>query len=88
MAMPASVDASAIWVLVMFLMWWVMMVAMMVPSATPMLLLFAAVKRCSPSHDDPRRLATLGHEAIERFWKGSADKFLSQSRYNVRHNII
>ena len=45
MAMPASVDASAIWVLVMFLMWWVMMVAMMVPSATPTLLLFSAVKR-------------------------------------------
>jgi predicted metal-binding membrane protein len=29
----------------MFAMWWVMMVAMMLPSATPMLLLFARVNR-------------------------------------------
>ncbi len=28
-----------------FLMWWVMMVAMMLPSASPMILLYAAVKR-------------------------------------------
>lgn len=30
---------------VMFLMWWVMMIAMMLPSATPMVLLFAMVNR-------------------------------------------
>ena len=34
-----------------FLMWWVMMVAMMTPSASPMILLYAAVKRKS----EPRR---------------------------------
>ena len=31
--------------LLMFAMWWVMMIAMMVPSAAPMILLFAAIKR-------------------------------------------
>lgn len=31
--------------LIMFAMWWVMMIAMMVPSATPMVLLFTAIKR-------------------------------------------
>src|ERR671935_1910781 len=31
--------------LLMFAMWWVMMIAMMVPSATPMVLLFTAIKR-------------------------------------------
>ena len=36
---------SAGYALVMFSMWWVMMVAMMLPSATPMLLLFARVNR-------------------------------------------
>ena len=30
---------------VMFLMWWIMMIAMMVPSAAPMILLFATVNR-------------------------------------------
>ena len=29
----------------MFLMWWIMMLAMMLPSASPMILLFAAVNR-------------------------------------------
>jgi predicted metal-binding membrane protein len=31
--------------LVMFLMWWIMMIAMMLPSAAPMILLFATVNR-------------------------------------------
>ena len=31
--------------LLMFAMWWVMMIAMMVPSAAPTILLFAAIKR-------------------------------------------
>jgi predicted metal-binding membrane protein len=36
---------SASYAAVVFGMWWVMMVAMMVPSATPMVLLFTAIKR-------------------------------------------
>ncbi|MCT2399125.1 DUF2182 domain-containing protein [Novosphingobium mangrovi (ex Huang et al. 2023)] len=46
MAMPASADVPGAWwpasrFLLTFSMWWVMMVAMMLPSATPMVLLYA-----------------------------------------------
>ena len=37
----------------MFLMWWVMMVGMMVPSAAPMILLFARVRRKQLADDNP-----------------------------------
>ncbi len=37
----------------MFTMWWVMMVAMMLPSATPMLLLFARINRKERAGDRP-----------------------------------
>ncbi len=40
---------SAVWTpgyaVLMFVMWWIMMVAMMLPSAAPMILLFAAINR-------------------------------------------
>src|SRR5215472_4511968 len=36
-----------------FVMWWVMMVAMMLPGATPMLLLFARVNRTQKVRDRP-----------------------------------
>jgi predicted metal-binding membrane protein len=36
---------STFYAVLMFTMWWVMMIAMMVPSAAPMVLLFAAIKR-------------------------------------------
>lgn len=39
--------------LVMFLMWWVMMIAMMLPSATPTILLAAALNRRSQSETPP-----------------------------------
>ena len=39
--MPWSTSDAAL----MFAMWWVMMIAMMVPSAAPMVLLFTAIKR-------------------------------------------
>ena len=42
--MMASLGQSVNWVL-MFLMWWIMMIAMMTPSAVPLLMLFTAVKR-------------------------------------------
>ncbi|HEX6013178.1 MAG TPA: DUF2182 domain-containing protein [Geminicoccaceae bacterium] len=42
---PASPTWSAGYVALMFFMWWIMMLAMMLPSATPMILLFAAVNR-------------------------------------------
>jgi predicted metal-binding membrane protein len=40
----------------MFAMWWVMMVAMMVPSAAPMILLFAAIKRRQATAEQSRLL--------------------------------
>ena len=47
----------AVWTLgyagLMFAMWWVMMVAMMLPSATPMLLLFARINRKGRAGDRP-----------------------------------
>jgi predicted metal-binding membrane protein len=47
----------AVWTLgyagLIFAMWWVMMVAMMLPSAAPMLLLFARVNRAQKARDRP-----------------------------------
>ena len=37
----------------MFLMWWVMMIGMMVPTAAPMILLFATVTAAAGSRTDP-----------------------------------
>jgi predicted metal-binding membrane protein len=45
MAMPQMQPWSGIELLLLFLMWAVMMVAMMTPSATPMLLMFTAMNR-------------------------------------------
>src|SRR5262245_13826838 len=45
MAMPQMVAWSATDFLLTFVMWAVMMVAMMVPSAAPMMLIFATVSR-------------------------------------------
>jgi predicted metal-binding membrane protein len=41
----APVEWSPSYALFVFLMWWIMMIAMMVPSAAPMVLLFAAIAR-------------------------------------------
>ena len=46
---PAMMMQPAVWTptyaLFMFFMWWVMMIAMMIPSASPMILLFDAINR-------------------------------------------
>jgi predicted metal-binding membrane protein len=39
----------------MFVMWWVMMIAMMLPSAAPMVLLFAAINRRQKESGNPSR---------------------------------
>lgn len=52
MAMEPAAWGPAYAVLV-FAMWWVMMVAMMLPSATPMLLVFARVNRAERSRQRP-----------------------------------
>ena len=53
----ASMMAPAVWTVryagVMFTMWWVMMAAMMLPSAAPILLLFACINREEKSAGRP-----------------------------------
>src|SRR5215472_13577086 len=53
----ASMMAPALWSAgyagIMFTMWWVMMAAMMLPSAAPILLLFARINRKDKSADRP-----------------------------------
>lgn len=55
--MAGMVMQPAVWTpgyaALMFAMWWVMMVAMMLPSATPMLLLFARMNRVARAADRP-----------------------------------
>jgi predicted metal-binding membrane protein len=51
MVMPASWTPA--YALVVFLMWWIMMIAMMLPSAAPMILLFARVNRRSREQGNP-----------------------------------
>lgn len=54
---PAMIMQPAVWTpaytLVMFFMWWVMMIAMMIPSAAPMILLFAGINRKQREKDAP-----------------------------------
>jgi predicted metal-binding membrane protein len=51
MVMPMTWTAS--YALVMFLMWWIMMIAMMLPSAAPMILLFAMINRKNRQREAP-----------------------------------
>jgi predicted metal-binding membrane protein len=53
MAMPMMQSWNTIDFLLMFIMWAVMMVAMMVPSAAPMVLIFASVNRKRRDKDAP-----------------------------------
>jgi predicted metal-binding membrane protein len=53
MDMSMPMPWSAGYALLVFLMWWVMMAAMMLPSAAPMILLFARVNRKSRAADSP-----------------------------------
>ncbi|NOD74638.1 MULTISPECIES: DUF2182 domain-containing protein [unclassified Ruegeria] len=56
---PMTMGSATAWsigyALLIFLMWWVMMIAMMTPSAAPAVLLFTALKRVGP---DKARAAT------------------------------
>ena len=47
MSMVMPMEWTPLYALVLFVMWWVMMIAMMLPSAAPMILLFALVNRRS-----------------------------------------
>jgi predicted metal-binding membrane protein len=68
MAMPIPMSVSAPWVAtrfaLTFAMWWVMMVGMMLPSAAPMILMFATVnrkERVSGKDFVPVSIFTLGY---------------------------
>ena len=52
-AMATPADWTWAYAFVMFGMWWVMMIAMMLPSAAPMILLFALVNRRSHAKGGP-----------------------------------
>jgi predicted metal-binding membrane protein len=53
MAMPAAESWSLAYAALMFAMWWVMMVAMMLPSAAPMILLYARLDRRQRERGEP-----------------------------------
>src|SRR5262245_4250254 len=58
-AVMMSGDWSPAYWLTMLVMWWVMMIAMMVPSAAPMILLYARVVRHGQTHEQiPGSLTT------------------------------
>jgi predicted metal-binding membrane protein len=53
MAMMKPAVWTAGYAFLMFMMWWVMMIAMMLPSASPMILIFARVNRSQKSQGAP-----------------------------------
>jgi predicted metal-binding membrane protein len=68
MMMPATWSLG--YASLMFVMWWVMMIAMMLPSATPMVLLFAAMNRKQKESGDPYVPTTLFASAYLVAWAG------------------
>ncbi len=54
----------------MFVMWWVMMIAMMLPSATPMVLLFATINRKQKEGGNPYVPTTFFASAYLIVWAG------------------
>ena len=54
----------------MFFMWWIMMIAMMLPSATPMVLLFATINRKQKEKGNPYVATTIFASAYLIVWAG------------------
>ncbi|WP_420584598.1 DUF2182 domain-containing protein [Ruegeria sp.] len=57
MRMPDQTGWTATYAALIFMMWWVMMIAMMTPSAAPTVLLFTAIKRMGPDKAQASRLS-------------------------------
>ncbi|WP_170573243.1 DUF2182 domain-containing protein [Ruegeria atlantica] len=57
MQMATEVRWTPTYVVLIFLMWWIMMIAMMTPSAAPTVLLFTAIKRMGPDKARASRLS-------------------------------
>jgi predicted metal-binding membrane protein len=68
MMTPAVWDFS--YAVLMFFMWWVMMTAMMLPSATPMVLLFATINRKQKEAGNPYVPTSLFASAYLITWAG------------------
>lgn len=74
----AGMDMSAMettnwspgYAVVMFFMWWIMMIAMMLPGATPMILLFASVNRRQREQGNPYVPTTLFTASYLLAWAG------------------
>ena len=65
---PATWDPA--YAVLMFVMWWVMMVAMMLPSATPMVLLFTAINRKRENSSSPFVPTSIFASAYLIVWAG------------------
>ncbi len=66
MVMPMPWNSNTF--LLMVMMWWIMMIGMMIPSAAPMILLFARVQRKNLPHEDPALRIILFTLAYLRLW--------------------
>ncbi|SDE19624.1 DUF2182 domain-containing protein [Ruegeria marina] len=71
---PMQMGPGADWTpgraLLLFLMWWVMMIAMMTPSATPAVLLFSRIKAMGPDRAISGRLSGLFLSGYLLVWAG------------------
>ncbi|EPX79723.1 putative transmembrane protein [Salipiger mucosus DSM 16094] len=70
MQMPMAPQWSAGYALLVFLMWWIMMIAMMTPSAAPMLLLFVALKKAGTDRERAHALGLLFLAGYLLAWAG------------------
>ncbi len=73
MEMMGAQSWSGLQVMLMFLMWWIMMIAMMTPSAAPTLLLFSALKRNGSE----------GNEYLMQVWLFLAGYLTSWAAFSV-----
>jgi predicted metal-binding membrane protein len=74
MMMPAVWDIG--YAGLMFVMWWVMMIAMMLPSAAPTVLLFAALNRKRKEEGNPFVPTSLFASAYRRHGRASVSSLL------------
>ena len=70
MAMGPGMSWTLVYAVLVFLMWWVMMIAMMTPSAAPTLLLFTALKRHGSEKDHAATLSLLFLTGYLLVWGG------------------
>jgi len=70
MAMDMPMPWSPFYAALVFVMWWVMMIAMMVPSAAPTILLFAAIRRKQGPADHPSVQAWIFCGGYLLMWAG------------------